>query len=501
MSKSCPGHPVGPKPLGREKAALGQKPGPGPLSPGPKLNSALLSPETWKTRPYSPHRWREECGVVGIWAPGLGHLADLCYLALFALQHRGQESAGISVTNGLHIETVKGMGLLTDAFRNGRPTLEGHASIGHVRYSTYGGSLNCNVQPIFAYSPGGFVGLAHNGNLTNAEEIKATMMAEGCLFQTKTDSEVILNHLARANREKVEEAIGSTLRQMTGSYSLVILLPDRLVGLRDPRGYRPLCLGQFPEGGYILASESCALDAVKANFIRDIQPGEMVTIDRDGLRSHFFDKAEKLSSCVFEYIYFARPDSVLDGLSVWKSRFEMGRELAKEFKGREADIVIPVPDTGITAALGFSKESGLPYLEGLIKNRYVGRSFIMPQQISRETTVEMKLNPVRANLEGQRVVLIDDSIVRGTTSARIVSLVRRAGAKEVHMCVSSPPITQSCNYGIDTSIRKELIASNMSVDQIGQSLGVDSLIYLSEKGLLKSVGDPDNKRNCLECFS
>jgi amidophosphoribosyltransferase len=438
--------------------------------------------------------------VVGLWAPGVENIADLCYLGLFALQHRGQESAGISVTNGLHIDTVKGMGLLSEAFRNGRPTLNGHAAIGHVRYSTYGGSLNCNVQPLFAYSPGGFVGLAHNGNLTNAEEIKDQMVVEGCAFQTKTDSEVILNHLAKANRDDIEETIATSLRKFTGSYSLAILLPDRLVGVRDPRGYRPLCLGRLPEGGYILASESCALDAVKAEFVRDIEPGELVTIDRHGLRSKVFQKAEKLSSCVFEYIYFARPDSVLDGLSVWQSRFEMGRQLAKEFKGHKADIVIPVPDTGITAALGFSKESGLPYLEGLIKNRYVGRSFIMPHQISREATVEMKLNPVKSNLDGQRVVLLDDSIVRGTTSARIVSLVRRAGAKEVHMCVSSPPITQSCNYGIDTSIRKELIASNMTVQEIGETLGVDSLLYLSEKGLLQSVGDPDNRRNCLECF-
>jgi amidophosphoribosyltransferase len=468
---------------------------------GPASLGAGLG-EAWLASSYSPHRWREECGVVGLWAPGVGEkLADLCYLGLFALQHRGQESAGIAVTNGLHIDSVKGMGLLTEAFREGRPTLDGQAAIGHVRYSTHGGSLNCNIQPIFAYSPGGFVGLAHNGNLTNAEEVKAAMLAEGCLFQTKTDSEVILNQMARANREDAEEAIADTLRRMTGSYSLAILLPDRLIGARDPRGYRPLCLGRLQGGGWIIASESCALDAVKAELVRDVEPGEMVTIDRGGLRSRIFQKADKLTSCVFEYIYFARPDSILDGLSVWQSRFEMGRQLAMEFRGREADIVIPVPDTGITAALGFSQQSGLPYLEGLIKNRYVGRSFIMPKQISRETTVEMKLNPVRSNLDGRRVVLIDDSIVRGTTSARIVSLVRRAGAREVHMCISSPPITQSCLYGIDTSIRKELIASNMSVEEIGRTLGVDSLLYLSQEGLLRSVGDPGNKRNCLECFS
>jgi amidophosphoribosyltransferase len=437
--------------------------------------------------------------VVGLWCDS-AQIADLCYLGLFALQHRGQESAGISVTNGLHIETVKGMGLLAEALRDGRPTLRGHAAVGHVRYSTHGGSLNCNVQPIFAYSRGGFVGLAHNGNLTNAEEIKAQMEAAGCLFQTTTDSEVILNLIATSPHPILEDAVATSLNRVSGAYSLVIMLPDRLIAVRDPKGYRPLCLGRLPDGGWMFASESCGLDAVRAEFVRDVLPGEMVTVDHNGPRSYFFAKAGKISACVFEHIYFARPDSVLDGLSVWRARFEMGRQLAREFKG-EADIVIPVPDTGITAALGFSKESGLPYFEGLIKNRYVGRSFIMPQQVSRENTVEMKLNPVRANLADRRVVLIDDSIVRGTTSARIVSLVRRAGAREVHMCVSSPPITQSCLYGIDTSIRKELIASTMSVGQIGATLGVDSLLYLSRQGLLDSVGDPKNERNCLECFS
>ncbi|MDR0354236.1 MAG: amidophosphoribosyltransferase [Deltaproteobacteria bacterium] len=451
------------------------------------------------TESYSPHRWHEECGVVGLWLPS-DDISDLCYMGLFALQHRGQESAGISVTDGLHIDTVKGMGLLTEVFRNRRPLLKGHSAIGHVRYSTHGGSVTCNVQPIFAYSRGGFVGVAHNGNLTNSEEIKSRMMAEGCQFQTTSDTEVILNMIATSQRDDVEETIAGVLRQLTGSYSLVVLLPDRLIAVRDPRGYRPLCLGKIKTGGWMVASESCALDAVQAEFVRDVKPGEILTINGQGTRSRIFDQAEKLSFCVFEHIYFARPDSYLDGLSVWRSRFEMGRQLAREFSGREADIVIPVPDTGITAALGFSKESGLPYLEGLIKNRYVGRSFIMPQQNSRESTVEMKLNPVRANLEGQRVVLIDDSIVRGTTSARIVSLVRRAGAKEVHMCISSPPITQSCNYGIDTSIRKELIASTMSVQEIGARLGVDSLLYLSEQGLLNSVSDPEDSRNCLECF-
>jgi amidophosphoribosyltransferase len=394
------------------------------------------------------------------------------------------------------------MGLLTEAFRAGRPVLDGHAAVGHVRYSTHGGSTHVNIQPIFAFGEGGFVGLAHNGNLTNAEEIKEKMISDGYLFQTTTDSEVMLNLISGSEAKDLETRIGASLRQVTGAFSLVILTPDKLIGVRDPKGYRPLCLGRLPgePNGWVLASESCALDAVKADFIRDVLAGEMVIIDSDGVKSFIYDRAPRRTGCVFEYIYFARPDSALDGLSVWDSRFRMGRQLARDFKG-QADIVIPVPDTGITAALGFSEESGLPYREGLIKNRYVGRSFIMPQQISREATVEMKLNPVRFNLKGQKVVLIDDSIVRGTTSARIVSLVRRAGAREVHMCISSPPITQTCHYGIDTSIRKELIAAVKTIEEIRQTLGVDTLNYLSVKGLLESVNDPDNQLHCLECFS
>ncbi|MDR1545199.1 MAG: amidophosphoribosyltransferase [Deltaproteobacteria bacterium] len=448
---------------------------------------------------YSPHRWREECGVFGLWAPG-ENVADLCYLGLFALQHRGQESAGIAVTNGLHIDAVKGMGLMTEAFRQGRPALNGHAAIGHVRYSTHGASTHANIQPLFAYGAEGFLGLAHNGNLTNSEPIRAALAAEGHVFQTTTDSEVMLNLIVLSRAPDLETRVAQSLRQVTGAFSLIMLTPDRLIGVRDPHGYRPLCLGRLPNGGWALASESCALDAVRAEMVRDVEPGEMVCVNGHGLRSTMFAQAPRRSSCVFEYIYFARPDSVLDGLSVWRSRFSMGRQLAQEFRG-EADIVIPVPDTGITAALGFSDQSGLPYREGLIKNRYVGRSFIMPQQNSREATVEMKLNPVRANLQGRRVVLIDDSIVRGTTSARIVSLVRRAGAEEVHMCISSPPITQPCHYGIDTSVRKELIAAVKSVEEIRVALGVDSLNYLSEAGLLASVGDPGNRGQCLECFS
>ncbi|MDR1576748.1 MAG: amidophosphoribosyltransferase [Deltaproteobacteria bacterium] len=447
---------------------------------------------------YSPHRRQEACGVIGVWAPG-PQIADLCYLGLFSLQHRGQESAGIAITDGLHIEEVKGMGLMTEAFRERRPTMAGHAAIGHVRYSTQGASAYCNIQPLFAYAKNGFLSLAHNGTITNFDYLRASLEREGGIFRTTSDSEAILNLLAMSNGSGLEEHIVKVLNRVEGAYSLILMTSDRLIGVRDPQGYRPLCVGQIKPGQYVLASESCALDAVKATLIRDINPGEMAIVSHEGLSFRRFSQATRHSSCVFEYIYFARPDSVLDGQSVWGTRFRLGQQLAKEFD-QSADIVIPVPDTGITAALGFSQASGLPYLEGLIKNRYVGRSFIMPQQISRESTVEMKLNPVRANLEGQRVVLIDDSIVRGTTSARIVSMVRRAGAKEVRMCVSSPPITQPCYYGIDTSIRRELIAAIKTVPQIKESLGVDSLHYLSKQGLLDQINDPENRRSCLACF-
>jgi amidophosphoribosyltransferase len=449
---------------------------------------------------YKAHRWHEECGVFGLYAPGQS-LGDLCYLGLFALQHRGQESAGIAVTDGLHIDLVKGMGLMTEAFKDRRPALAGRAAIGHVRYSTFGASHFSNIQPIFAYnSRDGFLGLGHNGNLTNADELKDELIEkENCTFQTTTDSEVMLNLIATDKEGDLLTRIKRSLAKVTGAYCLVILTPDKLIGVRDPMGFRPLCLGKLKSGGYALSSESCALDAVKAEMIHELLPGEMIVIDKDGYHSHSLGRAPIQTTCVFEHIYFARPDSVIEGLSVWQSRFRMGEQLAKEFT-KEADVVIPVPDTGITAALGFSKESGVPYYEGLIRNRYVGRSFIMPEQLSRELTVEMKLNPIRANLLGKKVVLIDDSIVRGTTSKKIISLVRGAGAKEVHMCVSSPPIAYPCYYGIDTSIRRELIAAVKTIPEIQEFLNLNSLHYLSKEGLLSSVMDPEGKSNCLECF-
>jgi amidophosphoribosyltransferase len=466
-------------------------------------------------------------------------------LGLFALQHRGQESAGIAVTDGLHIDVEKGMGLMKDAFKTRVPSLKGHCAIGHVRYSTFGGSIFANVQPILAFFSascgGGFISLGHNGSLTNSKKIRSRLEDEGCVFQSTSDSESMLNLIALDPAPTIEQKILTSLETVEGAYSLVIMVGNgsgvkadragaKLIGVRDPHGFRPLCLGcleedsqgsatpgsktpergsgqrpEFCSGEFVLASETCALDAVGATFVRDIQPGEMVVIDRSGIRSYCLQKKAKLSTCVFEYIYFARPDSTIDGLNVWQSRYRMGRQLAREFLAKNAgrpapDIVVPVPDTGIAAAIGFSAESGVPYAEGLIKNRYVGRTFILPEQKTRRATVEMKLNPVKENLKDKKVVLIDDSIVRGTTSARLIELLRRAGASQVHMCVSSPPITHPCYYGIDTSIRKELIAAVSTEEEIRLKLGTDSLHYLTLRGLLDSVDDAGDEKMCTSCF-
>ena len=443
------------------------------------------------------------CGVFGLWSR-TRPVADVCYLGLFALQHRGQEGAGIAVTDGMHIDVEKGAGLMTEAFKTRLPSLKGHCGIGHVRYSTFGGSSFSNIQPFLASGGGGFISLAHNGNLNNALKIRATLEEEGFVFQSTSDSEVMLNLIAGAAESALEERILSNLARVEGAYSLVIMTGDKLVGVRDPHGFHPLCLGRL-EDGYVLTSETCSLDAVGAEFVRDVRPGEVLVADCEGIRSYSLPSKGKRSSCVFEYIYFARPDSDIDGLNVWKVRHAMGRRLAREFieeNGRgSADIVVPVPDTGIAAAIGFAAESGIPYAEGLIKNRYVGRTFILPEQKTRKTTVEMKLNPIRENLKGRRIVLIDDSIVRGTTSARLIELLRSAGAAEVHMCVSSPPITHPCYYGIDTSIRKELIAAVSSEEEIRQMIGTDSLHYLSLEGLLEAVCDPCGENMCVSCFN
>ena len=445
--------------------------------------------------------WKEECGVVGIWAPKeQEQIAHLCYLSLFSLQHRGQESAGIAVTNGTDVDLEKGLGLMRDVFSKRMPSLAGHAAVGHVRYSCSSSNLYNNIQPILAYCEGGFICLANNGSLTNARTLKEDLAKNGSIFQSTTDAELIINLIARSQATNVEDKIADGLSHAEGAYSLVIMTGTNLIGVRDPHGFRPLCLGQTEAGSYVLASETCGLDALGAELIRDVAPGEMITIDENGYHSRIIATRKSTSLCIFEYIYFARPDSVFDGLSVWQARYRMGQQLAREFKG-EADIVTPVPDTGISAALGFAAESGLPYVEGLIKNRYVGRSFIVPEQSVRKNIVEMKLNPIRANLENKRVILVDDSLVRGTTSARLVSIIRRAGAKEVHFSISSPPITHPCYYGIDTAIQADLIASVKNTEEIRQFLKADGLQYLSREGILAAVDDPKAERMCTACFT
>lgn len=444
-------------------------------------------------------QWHEECGVFGVWAPN-EEIARLCYLGLFSLQHRGQESAGIIVTDGMHVDEEKAMGLVNDVFKKRLPSLKGHSGIGHVRYSTMGSDLHANIQPISAYSSEGLISLAHNGSLTNACSLRKQLEEKGCVFQTTSDSEAVLNLIALSQEKTFEEKVLTSFLQVEGAYSIVIMTGEKLIGIRDPHGFHPLCLGKLPAGGFVISSETCGLDAVEAEFVRDILPGEMVVVDKNGVESYFVAKKRKQSSCIFEYIYFARPDSVIDGLNVWQTRFRMGEELAKEYP-IDADIVVPVPDTGIAAAIGFSAKSGIPYVEGLIKNRYIGRTFILPDQNSRSEGVKMKLSPVRANLEGKRVILIDDSIVRGTTSARLISLIREAGAAEVHMCVSSPPITDPCYYGIDTSIRKELIAAVSTQEEIREYIGADGLHYLSPQGIFNAVNDPNDERMCSSCFS
>ncbi|MBC9784751.1 amidophosphoribosyltransferase [Heliobacterium chlorum] len=448
-------------------------------------------------------KMREECGVIGIYGPGKD-VARLAYFGLYALQHRGQESAGIAVGNSREIEFHKGMGLVTEAFNERKlEELKGHVAVGHVRYSTTGSSLLANAQPlIFRYSKG-MMAVAHNGNLTNASEMRQNLALTGAVFQTTTDTEVIVNLLARYGQSSLEEALIKTMVDIKGSYSLIVMTENRMLALRDPHGVRPLCIGRL-DGAYIIASESCALDTLGATFIRDVEPGEIVVVDGSGLTSIKALSQPRRAACIFEYIYFARPDSLIDGISVNRARRAMGRQLARECP-IEADIVIGVPDSGTAAALGYAEESGVAFDQGLMKNRYVGRTFIQPTQEMRSQAVRLKLNAVAKAVEGKRVIMIDDSIVRGTTSGKIVQMLRQAGAKEVHMLVSSPPITQPCYYGIDTSVRKELVAATKTVEEIRQMIGADSLHYLSEEGLLAAMTEQNANvsRNtyCMACFN
>ena len=448
---------------------------------------------------YEEDKPHEECGVFGVYSHELD-VSELTYFGLYALQHRGQESAGIAITDGAWMDVNRGMGLVKEVFRHQVPHMENqYIAIGHVRYSTTGSSMLANTQPLMVNYSGGKIALAHNGNLTNAGEIRKDLEEKGTIFQTTIDSEVFVNLIARSRKVTVEEKIIESLRKIQGAYCLTVMTEDKLIGARDPQGFRPLCLGRLEDGGYVLSSESCGLDVVGAEFVRDIQPGEMVVIDDTGVQSYRFDEA-KPSMCVFEYIYFARPDSIVDGQSVHASRFEMGRVLARE-SGLTGDVVISVPDSGNTAATGFAYESGIPYVEGLIKNRYIGRTFIQPSQKQRDTAVKLKLNPIRSVVNGKKVIIIDDSIVRGTTSGKIVKMLRNAGAKEVHMVISSPPIEYPCYYGIDTSVRKELIAATKTVDEICEFIGADSLHFLSLEGLKQCMTTLDPNHMCYACFN
>ena len=442
-------------------------------------------------------KFHDECGLFGIW--NHAEAANLTYLGLYALQHRGQESAGIAATDGDSFHVEKAMGWVADVFSPERlRRLPGHRAIGHVRYSTAGSSNLRNAQPITAKTARGPIAIAHNGNLTNAEALRREMVREGAIFQSNSDTEVILHLLARAPQAPLEEQIRHALRKVQGAYSLLILTRDAMYAIRDPNGFRPLTLGRLDDA-WIVASETCALDLLEAKVEREVEPGEIAIIEEGGLRSmRAFPPGERLQ-CVFEYVYFARPDSALWGQNVHTVRKEFGRQLAREHPVA-ADIVIPVPDSGTSAAFGFAEESGIPYDMGLIRNHYVGRTFIEPKQGIRHFGVKVKLNPMPDVLEGRRVVVVDDSIVRGTTSRKIVKMIRGAGATEVHMRISSPPIQWPCYYGIDTPTRKELIGASHQVEEIRRYLAADSLGYLSLDGMLKATGG-DPSSFCHACFT
>jgi len=442
-------------------------------------------------------KFHDECGIFGVF--NHPEAANLTYLGLYALQHRGQESAGIAATDGTNFHVEKAMGWVSDVFGPERlRRLPGRLAIGHVRYSTAGSSTLRNAQPISASFARGSIALAHNGNLVNAEALRAELEAGGAIFQSTSDSEVILHLLARGEKLPLPRILSHALSQVTGAYSLLVLTPEMLIGCRDPHGFRPLVLGRLGET-WLLASETCALDLLEAEFVRDVEPGEIVLIDKSGVQSLKPFPPMRQLQCVFEYVYFARPDTTLWGQNVYHVRKAMGRRLAEEHP-IEADVVVPVPDSGLGAALGYAERSGIPFELGLIRNHYVGRTFIEPRQGIRHFGVRVKLNPMRETLDGRRVVVVDDSIVRGTTSRKIVRMIRSSGAREVHVRISSPPIQWPCYYGIDTPTRKELIASSHNVEEIRRYLEADSIGYLSLEGMLKAVGG-DDSRFCHACFT
>lgn len=439
----------------------------------------------------------ESCGIFGVYAPGID-VARLTFFALYALQHRGQESAGIATTEGNKIHVHTGMGLVSQVFaEDDLSHLTGPIAIGHNRYSTTGSSRAINAQPIFLEAGSGSLALGHNGNIINAKFLQDELYQLGYDFHTTTDSEVIGNLVLSAPEEDWADKIKYAMHRLQGAYSLVIIADDKLFGVRDPMGVRPLCLGTI-DSGWVIASESCALDHIGATFVREIEPGEIVVIDRSGVKS-FKEEGERRALCVFEYIYFARPDSLIQGKLIYPARQAMGKILAREYSVA-ADIVMGVPDSATAAGLGYSEASGIPYCEGLLKNRYVGRTFIEPDQRLRELGVKLKFNPLAEVIRGKRLVVVDDSIVRGTTTPRVVSLLRKAGAREVHLRICAPPIRYPCFFGVDMATRWELIAAHKTVAEIRDFLGADSLGYISLDGLIEAVALP-RETLCLACFT
>lgn len=444
-------------------------------------------------------KMEEECGIFGVYSKEVrDDMMGLGYYGLFALQHRGQESAGLTVSNMGDLETIKGMGLVSEVFTDKDLTEnKGNALIGHVRYSTTGSSSLMNAQPLGGYFMLGQFAIAHNGNLVNTATLRRQLESESAVFQTTTDTELILNLLSRYSRNGIKSMIVNTMKTIKGSFALVMLIGDKLIGVRDPNGIRPLCLGKINGGTYVLASETCALDTVDAKFIRDIEPGEIVIIDSDGVDSIKYEKNSSKAPCSFEYIYFARPDTKIDGIDVYSVRHQTGKYLYRQ-NPIEADVVIGVPDSGIPAAIGYSEESKIPYGIGLVKNKYIGRTFISPSQELREKSVKVKLNAIKKVVEGKRVVVIDDSLVRGTTSKKLVKMLREAGAKEVHFRSASPVVKNECYFGIDIATKKELIGSKMSLEEIREKIDADSLDYLTLENLKLTLGGTNF---CMGCFT
>jgi len=442
-------------------------------------------------------KFREECGVFGIY--GHAEASKLTYLGLYALQHRGQESAGIATADDSRIRTVRKMGYVSEIFdEETLATLPGQLAIGHTRYSTAGESKLSNAQPIVIDCVHGQIAVCHNGNIVNANEIRERLVREGAIFQTNSDTEVLVHLFARSKASGVEDALVESLTQLSGAFSFAILTKDHLMVARDPHGFRPMALGKLGDA-WVVCSETCALDLINATYVREVEPGELVIIGRGGLKSIAAFPRGRLSHCVFEHVYFARPDSEVFGQGVNEVRTNLGRALARE-TAVPADVVVPIPDSGVCAATGYAEEARLPLRFGLIRNHYVGRTFIEPAQAIRHFGVKVKLNPVKSILAGQRVVLVDDSIVRGTTSRKIVKMVRAAGASEVHLRISCPPTISPCFYGVDTPRRSELIAATHSLDEIRRYVGADSLGYLSLEGLLVAVG-PRRQHYCTSCYT